>query len=98
MKRESLRHAAPHELSLDECMFIGFWLGDGTCTKLKTGGVEYVMYQGIKYDKLIAWFDALLDRLGIRCTQEKKEEQIFFYCRENISRCSLVIRSWYWLW
>jgi superfamily II DNA or RNA helicase len=60
----SLRRKSPHELTLDECRFIGFWTGDGWCAHLQSGGVEYKISQSEAYPKIIAWVDSLLNRLN----------------------------------
>lgn len=64
-RKLALRHKPPHELSLDECRLIGFWIGDGSRTALKSGGVEYVISQSEAYPKIIAWLDGVLARLGV---------------------------------
>lgn len=63
--RDALRYAAPAELTDAECEFIGFWLGDGTRSKLKNGGVEYLLWQAESYPNLVGWIDALLVRIGV---------------------------------
>lgn len=60
-----LRYTQPHELTLDQCAFIGFWLGDGTRTPLQTGGMEYKVFQSLKYHNIVKWVDELLPRMGI---------------------------------
>lgn len=62
--RQALRHKDPADLSLDECRFIGFWVGDGSRTALHNGGVEYKLHQSNSYPHIVAWVDALLARLG----------------------------------
>jgi superfamily II DNA or RNA helicase len=64
-KAESRRCKHPPELSLDECRFIGFWVGDGTATKLSRGGVEYTITQSEVYPKIIEWFDGVVSRMGV---------------------------------
>jgi superfamily II DNA or RNA helicase len=54
----------PHELSLDECGFIGFWIGDGT----RSGG-RFMVAQSRRYPKIIAWFDNLVARIGLHITR-----------------------------
>jgi superfamily II DNA or RNA helicase len=54
----------PHELSLDECCFIGFWIGDGT----RSGG-RITVSQSKAYPRIIAWFDALVERIGLHVTR-----------------------------
>jgi len=49
---------APHELTLDECRFIGFWIGDGTLSP------RCEFSQSMAYPFIIQWFDALLAKVG----------------------------------
>lgn len=60
----TMQYAAPHELTEAECEFIGFWLGDGTRQKLKTGGVEYLLWQAESCPNLCRWIDATLAVCG----------------------------------
>ena len=62
--RASLRRKLPSELSLDECEFIGLWIGDGNVAHLKRGGVEYRLWQPSKYENITARIDSLTARLG----------------------------------
>lgn len=55
-----LKYKSPHELTLDECMFIGFWLGDGT----KSGG-RYSISQSFVYEDNIIWAENLFEKIGI---------------------------------
>lgn len=64
-QRSSLRHKSPHELSLDECRLIGFWIGDGSRGMLSSGGITYKFAQSMRYSSIVAWFDDLLARLGL---------------------------------
>lgn len=63
-KRSDLRYKNPNELNDKECEFIGFWLGDGNKTELKTGGVEYKVWQAASYPNLVGWIDSLIVDLG----------------------------------
>lgn len=62
--RDSLCVKRPSELTIAECEFIGFWLGDGTRTELQSGGVEYSACQSMVYPQIIAWFDDVIARCG----------------------------------
>jgi superfamily II DNA or RNA helicase len=64
-ERDSLRVLQPHELSLDECRFIGIWIGDGTVTNLQKGGVEYSLSQSVVYPTIIKFIDRLIKKMGI---------------------------------
>nr|DAF21595.1 MAG TPA: Chromatin remodeling complex ATPase [Caudoviricetes sp.] len=62
----NLRFKDPHELSVEECLFIGFFIGDGSINKTpKRGGEIYSLVQSLKYPRLIAWFEGLLKQLNI---------------------------------
>lgn len=62
-ERDALARKAPSELSLDECTFIGFWLGDGSKASV-SGGITYSLSQSQAYPDNIRWIDGLLTRLG----------------------------------
>lgn len=62
----NLRFKDPHELSVEECLFIGFFIGDGSINKTpQRGGEVYSLAQSLKYPRLIAWFEGLLKQLNI---------------------------------
>lgn len=69
------RYLAPHEVSLDQCRFIGFWLGDGACDKLIRKGMEYKLYQSNAYPNIVQWIDSLLDRLDIHSIKRSKNRE-----------------------
>lgn len=66
--REHLaKHCArklPHELSIDDCRFIGFWIGDGT----RSGG-RLSVSQSRRYPQIIAWVDDLVSRMKLNVTR-----------------------------
>lgn len=64
IRRRQMVYKHPKELTIRECEFIGFWLGDGSKARLRSGGVEYRLYQGSKQQNLVAWIDSLLEDLG----------------------------------
>lgn len=72
---------APHELTLDECSFIGFWVGDGT----KSGG-RITIAQSFRYNKIIDWFEGVIERTGLHVTRSvydpamKSEHQSLRWC------------------
>jgi superfamily II DNA/RNA helicase len=58
----------PSSLSLDECSFIGFWLGDGHLSKRKKEhgyGWTCSLSQSTTYPLIINWVDTLLRRLEL---------------------------------
>jgi DNA repair protein RadD len=57
---------APAELSLDECRFIGFWLGDGSMWKSCDGGIRYNVCQSNANPQMVIWLESLMDSIGIR--------------------------------
>jgi superfamily II DNA or RNA helicase len=69
--RASLRYTQPHELSLRECEFIGFMIGDGGTSHLQSGGVEYRIYQTTAHPKIIEWIDRLIEAIGVDCVRHQ---------------------------
>jgi hypothetical protein len=55
-----LQYKNPHQLSLLECSFIGFWIGDGT----KSCG-RVSLSQSCAYPDTIEWIDKIISKLGI---------------------------------
>lgn len=74
-EHDSLRRKKPDELSLDECWFIGFWLGDGSRTALSSGGVEYILTQSKVYPKIIEKIDRVLDAMGVDYIRREKHNE-----------------------
>ena len=64
-RRESLLYKQPQELSKEECEFIGFWVGDGQKTKLKKGGVEYLIQEGEDYTNITERIEYLIASIGV---------------------------------
>ncbi len=64
-RRLSQEYLSPRDLSLDQCRFIGFWIGDGSRTKLQRGGVEYTLCQSTAYPKIIEWATGILNAIGV---------------------------------
>lgn len=65
----ALRYKAPHELTLDECKFIGFWLADGTVSKQLNSSDKYELGQSERYPEHVAEIDRLIAVLGVDCTR-----------------------------
>ena len=61
----SMRYKNPNELSLEECMFIGFWLGDGT----KSCG-RYSISQSLVYEDNIIWAEDIFNKIGLHFTKK----------------------------
>ena len=53
----------PNELTLEECLFIGFWLGDGTGSRGR-----YSVTQSLRTPKMCEWIEDLLKAIGIHYT------------------------------
>lgn len=62
-EQRELSYTQPKDLTLDDCRFVGFWIADGTRTKLQSGGIEYVLCQSPNYPHIVRWIDELLGRL-----------------------------------
>lgn len=68
---------APHELTIDECRFIGFWLGDGSVRRgAKRGGVEFTASQSKTYPYIIEWFDGVVARCGLSVVRREVEYEV----------------------
>jgi len=86
-ERESLRYKQPVELSLDECEFIGFWVGDGNKNKLKKGGIEYRLYESESYTQIVSRIEYLINSLGIdairktRTTENEAKSVVWSFSR-----------------
>lgn len=63
-RKYSLRRKHPGAMTLDECRFIGFWIGDGRRAPLQSGGLEYYVVAGLVYPNIIRWFDGICERMG----------------------------------
>lgn len=66
--RRGLRYPRPSELSLDECRLVGFSLGD--CPQLQRGESDPALTQAKAHPAIVAWLDALLDRLDLSSAQQ----------------------------
>ena len=62
-RKLNFRYKSPHELTIDECMFIGFWLGDGTCSMGR-----FSFTQSLSTPRMCEWIESLLDKIGIYYT------------------------------
>lgn len=91
-EHDSLTRKLPHELSLNECKFIGFWIGDGTKVNLQSGGVEYRISQSESNLNVIKMMDNLILKLNYNvCRKEKiiitnkckepKQHTLWSFCR-----------------
>lgn len=73
-RREGLRYSHPSILTLDECRFIGFWIGDGSRNALLKGGVEYTLSQAVVYPHIIRWVDDVLAACGLDVVRRDRSD------------------------
>lgn len=88
-RRKARRFTSPQDLSLDDCRFIGFWLGDGTIVKAKNGGQRCEISQSMRYESIIKWFDGVIGRVGLhhsRHTSSPNGNQMFDVVRWSFAR------------
>ena len=55
----------PNELTIDECRFIGFWLGDGNKYVINSGGTKYSVSQSLGTPKMLIWIENILKNNNI---------------------------------
>lgn len=72
-RRYGLRDLDPCELTLDHCRFIGYWMGDGCRSILKSGGVEYTLCQSTSQPGVVKWVDNLIARCGFDSIRRVKD-------------------------
>lgn len=82
----ALRYKAPHELTLAECRFIGFWIGDGCKHKTKDGGLRYTLAQATVYPNIIKWIDDTLTKCGFDFIKRDKSHLEFPHYTYELSR------------
>jgi superfamily II DNA or RNA helicase len=59
----------PHELTLDDCAFIGFWLGDGSRVTSESDKISFT--QSERNGGIITWIDALIARMGLHVNRKR---------------------------
>jgi len=69
-QKYNLIYIKPSELSLNECAFIGFWLGDGSVSVYQNNGERYSASQSLVYPNIIKWFDKILHKANIYYTKD----------------------------
>lgn len=69
-RRRALRYKNPFELTLQECRFIGFFLGDGS-----SYNDRYSLSQSHAYEDNIKWVDNLLKDINIHFTKHEKKQK-----------------------
>lgn len=75
-ERDSLNYIHPSALSLEQCEFIGFWLGDGSVGRLARGGVTYSLCQFINCQKIVDRVDFLIKQCGFDYLRKQKDNVI----------------------
>lgn len=73
LKKCSLKYTQPNELTLSDCKFIGFWLGDGT------NGSTYSISQSFRYQNIINWFEKILEDSDIYYSDEEFKPEGFSF-------------------
>ena len=56
----------PSELSIAQCRFIGFWLGDGSKFSVKNQGTRYALTQSTGTPNLCLWIENILKECNIK--------------------------------
>jgi hypothetical protein len=64
-RKYELQRRHPAKVALDEAALIGFWIGDGSLNRPRSGGVEYTLTQGSVYPAIIRWIDQTLAACGL---------------------------------
>ena len=86
--RLQLKFRQPQELTLDECRLIGFWIGDGSTTRPKSGGITYSFSQSMRYANIVEWFDNLIARIGLHA-------QRYIIPKEKVSKATADVIKWH---
>lgn len=74
LKRRNERlYKNPSELTIYECRFIGFWLGDGSKWLSKDGGIRYSLTQSLHTYKICEWIENVMNNNGINYTYHDYE-------------------------
>lgn len=71
-ERRELRRTQPSDLTLSDCMLIGFWLGDGGVQRLTKGGVEFTFHNDEKHEDANRWIENLFATCGLDFVRHKK--------------------------
>jgi len=93
----SFKPKAPHEVTMDECRFIGFWIGDGTLSP------RCELSQSMAYPFIIRWFDNLLAKIGfahsrnIRPGSADQRDAVIWSIARGTGSCEQARASGYYL-
>ena len=80
-KLASIKAKSPDELSINECFFIGFWLGDGS---LASG--RCTLAQSMAYPAIIRWVDDLLEAIGFSYSRSEKTSGVTKHVSWTVAR------------
>lgn len=84
LRMRSMRYKNPDELTLDECEFIGFWLGDGTISNGRCS-----VTQSMAYSDIVEHIENLINKINLHYTKsitKKRENMTADAIRFNFSR------------
>ena len=70
-ERREIRRTQPGDLTLSDCMLIGFWLGDGGAWKLPKGGIEYTFHNDEKHEEANRWIENLFAACALDLVRHK---------------------------
>lgn len=85
-RKQQLFYKNPNELTIDECRFIGFWLGDGTVVSVGVREKRYSATQANAYPKIIEWFDGVVERCQIDHCKTRHKNKNSGAVRWNFSK------------
>lgn len=74
--KANLKTKLPKDLTIKECVLIGFWIGDGHLHSIQKGGEEYLLYQSERYPKIIRIIDKLLLDLKIDYKKRVRDNKL----------------------
>lgn len=89
---DSRTYKSVSDLTLEECEFIGFWLGDGDVNEKKNGGVEYRVRESTDYPNIVNRIEHLFKSMGVDSTRKEvrgkndgvlseKSHYVWSFCR-----------------
>ncbi|MBU2395735.1 MAG: hypothetical protein KKH70_20565, partial [Gammaproteobacteria bacterium] len=82
--KNSLRYVSPSNLSVDECKFIGFWIGDGSKHKRENNGTAYSVSQSFGNPKMLQWIEAILKSCKIEYSYSDYDSQEAIICGRKV--------------
>lgn len=72
-RRNKMVYKNPNQLTIDECRFIGFWLGDGCRYKVASNGERFSITQSLGTPLICEWIEHIMDECGIYYTKSDHE-------------------------